>query len=74
MGSRRYATAQEAFESRATEVETVLGRLTTALKAKREHEARDSANWGHTGDLAHVAGLLNQALAFIGVKENEREA
>ena len=41
-----------------------------AFEARREREARDPANWGHAGDLAHIAGLLNQALAFIGAKED----
>jgi len=69
MGSTRYATAHEAFEARATEVEAALSRLSIAIATKRKREVRDHANWGHVGDLAHVAGLLNQALAFIGAEE-----
>jgi len=70
MAHKYHATAHEAFEARAAEVEAALDRLAAAVGAKREREARDPANWGHAGDLAHVAGLLNQALAFIGKKED----
>lgn len=27
------------------------------------------ANWGHAGDLGHVASLLQQAVDFMGCKE-----
>jgi hypothetical protein len=57
MAHKYHATAHEAFEARAAEVEAALDRLATAVGAKREREARDP-------------GLLNQALAFIGVKED----
>lgn len=68
MGGTRYATAHEAFEMKAADVEAGLDSLRLAITTKREIEAFDQSNWAHTGDLVHLAKLLNEALAFIGGK------
>jgi hypothetical protein len=63
------ATAREAFEARSSEVRVLRARLGFALAEKEDRATADPANWGHAGDMAHVAGLLRQAVAFLGGEE-----
>lgn len=62
-------TASEAFEIRSREVRVLMGRLGLALAEKRDRADADPANWGHAGDMAHVAELLRGALSFVTGEE-----
>ncbi|WDM67913.1 hypothetical protein [Xanthomonas cucurbitae] len=62
-------TAAGAFEARSSETRFLMARLGFALTDKRALAAAESDNWGHADDMAHVAGLLRQAVAFLGGEE-----
>lgn len=65
METTRHGTAHAAFKARAGEITLKLERLRAALEAKQQSEADSPTDWGHAGDLAHVAALLGQALSFL---------
>lgn len=67
--THRENTAAGAFEARSSEVRFLMARLGFALADKRDLAAADPDNWGHAGDMAHVADLLGQAVAFLNGEE-----
>lgn len=67
--THRENTAAGAFEARSSEVRFLMARLGFALADRRDLAAADPHNWGHAGDMAHVAGLLGQAVTFLNGEE-----
>ena len=62
-------SASDAYQSRLGQVRAHLTRI-EALAAAHEREAGDRPDWGHTGDMGHVAEILEQAVQFLGGEES----
>ena len=55
-----YRTATAAAAASKLEIDALLARITAASADHFSVDA-DTANWGHAGTLAHIAGLLREA-------------
>ena len=57
-------TASEAYAAARKRLDAQLRQITTLLHA---HAAKaEPRNWGYAGDLAHVVGILDNAIEFLG--------
>jgi hypothetical protein len=59
------SSAKEPYQTRFTEIETLLENLQKNLKIHAEEFEADPGNWGFIGDLGHIQEMLNSLGDFV---------
>jgi hypothetical protein len=60
------ANATEAYRAARELLDERLKQLDRALRAHGANQFRDQKTWGYSGDLNHVADLIENALEVLG--------
>jgi hypothetical protein len=61
--------AQASYAARLEYINAAIDDLKIALSFHAEKAARNSKNWGFTGDLGRVVELLDEAVGIVGQVE-----
>jgi len=59
------STTKDAYQTRYSEIETLLEKLHIHLKKHSEDFNNDPGNWGFVGDLGHIQEVLSSLGDFV---------